>query len=25
MSDIRIIKDARSGKSKGIAYVEFYL
>ena len=25
ISDIRIIKDARSGKSKGIAYVEFYL
>jgi RNA-binding protein 39 len=25
VSDIRIIKDARSGKSKGIAYVEFYL
>jgi RNA-binding protein 39 len=22
--DIRIIKDARSGKSKGVAYVEFY-
>jgi RNA-binding protein 39 len=22
--DIRIIRDARSGKSKGVAYVEFY-
>ena len=22
--DIRIIKDGRSGKSKGVAYVEFY-
>jgi RNA-binding protein 39 len=22
--DIRLIKDSRSGKSKGIAYVEFY-
>jgi RNA-binding protein 39 len=25
INDIRIIKDARSQKSKGIAYVEFYL
>ena len=22
--DVRIIKDSRSGKSKGVAYVEFY-
>jgi RNA-binding protein 23/39 len=22
--DIRIIRDARSGRSKGVAYVEFY-
>jgi len=22
--DIRIIRDQRSGKSKGVAYVEFY-
>jgi len=25
INDIRIIRDARSQKSKGIAYVEFYL
>ena len=24
MRDIRIIRDARNGRSKGIAYVEFY-